>query len=658
LIPQDSIGKIFDAADIVEVIGEFVTLKKSGSNYKGLSPFVNEKTPSFMVSPAKQIFKCFSSSKGGNVVSFIMEHEQYSYPEALRWLADKYGIHIEEKKLTPEEEDSRNERESLFIVNQWAQTHFSELMTTDKEGKAIGLSYFKERGFREDIIEKFQLGYCLDSWDAFNKAAVKAGYKTEFLEKLGLIKKKDDGKHFDFYKGRVMFPIHSLTGRVLGFGGRTLRSDKKIAKYFNSPESEIYNKSKILYGLYFAKREIVNLSNCFLVEGYTDVISMFQSGVENVVASSGTSLTVDQIKLIKRYTDNITILYDGDNAGIKASFRGIDLILEQGMNVKVVLFPDGEDPDSYAKSVSTEELNKYLEDNAQDFISFKSGLLLDETKNDPIKRAKLITEIVQSIALIPDQITRQVYIQQASSQMDIGEQALINTLNKLRRENHNTAIKKSTGYTPAPASNVDNPGVEPVPHEEEQQSAKKKDNYQERDLMHKLLVFASYGIEITEENEEGEEQSFEMSVAQFIVDEIGGDDIKLEDEVNQRIFDVFAQGIKDGVIPSTKHFVTHEDQEISGRAADLMAEKHTLSENWEKKHKIYPETEEMRLNRAVQEVVWKYKLDKIRTMAKSMQEELKDCTSVDQEMSIMKKLILLQNGIEAISEKLTIVISE
>ena len=390
-IPSHIVDEIMQTALVEEVVGEFVQLKRAGSNLKGLSPFTDEKTPSFVVSPAKQIFKCFSTGIGGTVVTFLMEKEHFTYPEALRWLADKYGIEIPEaRKQTKEELESISEKESLFVINDFANQYFQNNMHSRDEGRSIGLSYFAERGYDSEIIEKFQLGYCMDKSDDFTKAAIKKGYKKEYLSKVGLIKAKED-RTFDFYRGRVIFPIHSISGRVLGFGGRTLKNDKKGAKYYNSPESPIYNKSEILYGLYFSKGEIIKKDECLLCEGYTDVISLFQSGIQNVVSSSGTSLTKEQVRLVKRYTQNLTILYDGDAAGIKASFRGIDLILEEGLNVQVVMFPDGEDPDSYAKSHSNEELAELIEKSKQDFITFKASVLMTGMDDDPIKKSKLIS---------------------------------------------------------------------------------------------------------------------------------------------------------------------------------------------------------------------------------------------------------------------------
>jgi DNA primase len=438
-IPSHTIDEIIQTARIEEVIGEFVSLKRAGSNLKGLSPFTDEKTPSFVVSPAKQIFKCFSTGKGGSVVTFLMEKEHFSYPEALRWLADKYNVQIpEETAPTADELAAKSERDSLYIINEFAKNHFMQNLHESEEGKAIGITYFEERGFRKDIIERFQLGYSINVSDDFTKAAIAKGYKLEYLQNVGLVKTKDD-RNFDFFRGRVMFPIHSISGRVLGFGGRTLFTDKKIAKYFNSPESIIYNKSEILYGLFFAKGDIVKYDECLLCEGYTDVISMHQSGIQNVVSSSGTSLTKEQIKLVKRYTQNLTILYDGDAAGIKASFRGIDLILEEGMNVKVVLFPDGEDPDSFAKKTSTTELETFIKSHKQDFITFKASILLKDGEVDPLKKSELIREIVHSVSLIPDQITRSVYVREIAKQFDISETIISNELMRLRK---NTIAKQ------------------------------------------------------------------------------------------------------------------------------------------------------------------------------------------------------------------------
>ena len=430
MISKTTIDTVFETARVEEVIGDFVQLKRAGSNFKGLSPFSEERSPSFMVSPAKGIWKDFSSGKGGNSVAFLMEHEKFTYPEAIRYLAKKYNIEIEETEQSDEEKANTDVRESMFLVSEFAKNYFHDTLLNSEEGKAIGYSYFKERGFTNETIKKFALGYSPEAWDAFTKEALGKGYKLEFLESSGLTIPRDD-RPFDRFKGRVMFPIQSMSGRVLGFGGRILTSDKKAAKYLNSPESEIYHKGKVLYGIFQAKQSIAKLDNCFLVEGYTDVIQFNQSGIENVVSSSGTALTPDQIRLINRLTKNVTVLFDGDAAGLRASIRGIDLILEEGMNVKICTFPDGEDPDSFAKKTSHEDLVSYLENNAKDFIQFKASLLMNEAKNDPIKKADLIRDMVVSISKIPDRIQREIYIQECSRIMDISEQVLQSTLAQL-----------------------------------------------------------------------------------------------------------------------------------------------------------------------------------------------------------------------------------
>ncbi|MDR0228612.1 MAG: DNA primase [Flavobacteriaceae bacterium] len=443
MISKSTIDAVFDAARVEEVIGDFVNLKKSGTNYKGLSPFVNEKTPSFMVSPVKQIWKDFSSGKGGNAIAFLMEHEHFSYPEAIRYLAKKYGIEIEETAQSNEEKEQLNEKESMYIVSEYAKKYFQQTLTQSEEGKAIGLSYFKERGFTDATIQEFGLGYSPDKWEAFTSEALGKGYSLEYLEKTGLTIVKED-KRFDRFKGRVMFPIMSMSGRVLGFGGRILTNDKKAAKYLNSPESDIYHKSKVLYGISHAKQEIAKKDNCYLVEGYTDVIQMHQTGIKNVVASSGTALTPDQIRLISRLTKNITMLFDGDAAGIRASFRGVDLILEAGMNVRVCPLPDGEDPDSFARKNTLEQLEQYFEQNATDFIRFKANMLMGEAKNDPIKKADLIRDMVQSIAKIPDAIQTEIYVQECARIMDISEEVLFNSLAQVSRKELADANKKYT----------------------------------------------------------------------------------------------------------------------------------------------------------------------------------------------------------------------
>ena len=441
MITKETIDKVYEASRVEEVIGDFVQLKRAGSNFKGLSPFSDERSPSFMVSPVKQIWKDFSSGKGGNAIAFIMEHEHFSYPEAIRYLAKKYNIEIEETELSDEQKEVANEKESLFLVSEFASKYFQDVLLNTEEGKAIAYTYFKERGFTNDTIKKFNLGYSPNQWDAFTKEALGKGYKLEFLEKTGLTIVGED-KQFDRFKGRVMFPIQSMSGRVLGFGGRILTNDKKAAKYLNSPESDLYHKSKVLYGIFHAKQAIAKQDNCYLVEGYTDVIQMHQTGIENVVASSGTALTPDQIRLINRLTKNITVLFDGDAAGLRASIRGIDLILEEGMNVKVCTFPDGDDPDSFAKKTPLQDLTAYLEENAMDFIQFKASLLMKDAKNDPIKKADLIRDMVASISKIPDRIKREVYIQEVSRIMEISEEVLFNTLAQLVKKDISELGKK------------------------------------------------------------------------------------------------------------------------------------------------------------------------------------------------------------------------
>ncbi len=605
-IPPHIIDEIMQTSRIEEVIGEFVNLKRAGSSLKGLSPFTDEKTPSFVVSPAKQIFKCFSTGKGGSVVTFLMEKEHYSYPEALKWLANKYNITLpEEEEQTAEQLAAVTERESLQIINEFAKTHFHDRMHATEEGKAIGLSYFVERGFRQDIIEKFQLGYCLEKGNDFTEAALNKGYKLEYLEKIGLVKSKE-GRNFDFFRGRVMFPIHSVTGRVLGFGGRTLLSDKKIAKYFNSPESIIYNKSDILYGLYFAKGDIIKYDNCFLVEGYTDVISMHQAGITNVVSSSGTSLTHGQIKLIRRYTPNVTILYDGDAAGIKASFRGIDLLLEEGLNVRVVLFPDGDDPDSYSKKVSSSELDDYIKSNTKDFVTFKAEILLQGT-TDPIQRSKLIHDIVHSISLIPDQISRTVYTKEIAKRFDIDPTIVEQELVKLRK----TALGKQNSEPEQNATEVDftvvrKPKIEQPnsnDHELEGQL-----NATEYDL---IRILVKYGTLIIPD-EKRELSTEDVTVAQLICNELFRDELTFNHPTFQKIYEYANEGINQQKTTfQAKHYLRSEDQDIVKIVSEIETDKHELSHNWLKEKNIETNYEIDKLKAAVSSSILAFKTDKL-----------------------------------------------
>lgn len=625
-IPPNIIEDIMNTARIEEVIGDFVALKRSGSNLKGLSPFTDEKSPSFMVSPAKQIFKCFSSGKGGTVVSFIMEHEHFSYPEALKWLADRYNIEVpEDKPLTAEEQEQITERESLLIVNEYARDFFVDRMHKGEEGKAIGLSYFVERGFRPEIIERFQLGYCPQNEGSLTDAALKKGYKLKYLEALGLSRTRDD-RHFDFFSGRVMFPIHSISGKVLGFGGRTLQSGKKVAKYFNSPESIIYNKSKILYGLYFAKSSIIKYDNSYLVEGYTDVISMHQAGVENVVASSGTALTKDQIKLMKRYSNNITILYDGDAAGIRASFRGIDLILEEGMNVKVVLFPVGEDPDSFAKNHGSDEVKTYIEENQRDFVGFKTDVLLKDTNNDPIKRAGLIKDIVESIALIPDDITRAIYLKETSEQFELDEQTLLNEMNKIRRNKRSAGTAGGQTYTPNESENQDISSFQ-TPTQPAKQSItidpNEGDKAKELDVIRILVLYGSRAIELNQAALGEPKMIVDVSLAELVVHEIDRDDLSFANPVFQKIYEICKKGLSEDILFSPTYFMRNENQEIVQIVSDFLTSKYELSEGWLKDFKISTNDELQRLPQALHESLYAFKNSKIKQRIQFIRERLK-----------------------------------
>ena len=600
MISRSTIDRIFESARVEEVIGEFVQLKKAGSNFKGLSPFTDEKSPSFMVSPVKQIWKDFSTGKGGNSVSFLMEHEHFSYPEALKWLAKKYNIEIEETEQSDEQKEQTNERESMFLVSNFAKDYFHNLMLNTNQGKAIGLSYFKERGFTDETIEKFQLGYCLDEWDNFTKAALAKGYDLKYLASTGLSIVKEN-KQFDRFKGRVLFPIQSMSGRILGFGGRILTADKKAAKYLNSPESDIYHKSKILYGIYQAKKEIARQDNCFLVEGYTDVISFNQSGVENVVASSGTALTSDQIRLVNRLTKNITVLFDGDAAGIRASIRGIDLILEQGMNVKVVQFPDGEDPDSFAKSHTSAELKEYLETAAQDFINFKVSLLLKDSNNDPIKKATVIRDIVTSISKIPDGIQREVYVQECSRIMDISERVLFSELAQLLKKEASQRNKPSSSYS----NNVDSnqPPAEYF-YEQEQASmalvkgtqvtSQKIDQLSilENEIIKILLLYGNEEIDFSEEvrntDEDGKEtfsnRKYQNLVSSEIYLHLQEDEIEFTNPLFQEIYTEMIHQLNQSEKLEIDKFVNNNNTDIATIVTSILMdeEKYQLS-NWTSK---------------------------------------------------------------------------
>lgn len=644
-IPDHIIDTIIQTAQIEEVIGEFVNLKKKGANFMGLSPFTDEKTPSFSVSPAKQIFKCFSTGKGGSVVTFLMEKEHYSYPEALRWLADKYNIELPaEEEPTAEQVAAQTERESLQIINEFAKNHFMQTMHENDEGKVIGLSYFVERGYRKDIIDKFQLGYCLNSGHDFTDAAKKKGYRLEYCEKVGLVKSKEN-RHFDFFRGRVIFPIHSITGRILGFGGRILGNDKKSAKYFNSPESIIYNKSEILYGLYFAKNDIIKYDNCFLVEGYTDVISLHQAGISNVVSSSGTSLTKEQIKLIRRYTTNVTILYDGDAAGIKASFRGIDLILEEGLNVHVVLFPDGDDPDSYSKKVSTSELESYIKENTKDFISFKAELLLSEGGDDPMVRVKLVHEIVESIALIPDQISRSIYAKEISNRFDIEQEIINQELFRIRKKQ----LVKATNE-PAFESNF-----ELKPKAQQQVTAvnvESKKTYEEFELIRILIKYGSYALTINQIDEAGKSLEVETSVAEVIVHEIQRDELFFKDTLFAKIFQYIGDGLLENQFFLPSHFLKNEDPAVVQFVSDIESEKYEVSTNWLRLHKIEVKTEVENINMAVSHAIYGFKSRFIQDKLKKVSAEI-EAVDLDENFAELELLLAEKVALERIKINLS-----
>ena len=642
MIDHNTIQRIIDTAEITEVVQDFVNLKKRGVNYLGLCPFHNEKTPSFTVSPSKGIYKCFGCGKGGNAVNFIMEHEHLGYPEALKYLAKKYNIEVVEKELTAEEIQQQNERDSLLVVTKYANTYFQEKLHKNNDGRAIGLSYFKERGFREDIIKKFELGYSLDVRDAFTIAAKEKGYKVEFLEKSGLTIVNENGQ-FDRFRGRVIFPIHGLSGNVIGFGGRILRKDAKAAKYLNSPESEIYHKSRILYGMYFAKQSITQLDKCYLVEGYTDVLSMHQSGIENVVASSGTSLTVEQIRLIKRFTPNVTIIYDGDAAGIKASLRGIDLVLEQGLNVRVLLLPDGEDPDSFSKSRSSAELIDYIEKNEEDFITFKTRLLSQEAKNDPVKKANLITDIVRSIAVIPENITRTVYIKECSIILDIDEKVLYGEINKIRRRTFEKDYPKTV--SPDAPFKTASPTVPSFVSDIYSEA-------QEKEIIRLLLHYANQTLYTYQEDKYDEPRS--VSVAEYIISEILNDDLEFKNLIYKKIFQEYLDSINKGELIENKHFIYHSDPEISKLAADLLSTSYTLSKIFEKGG-AHIETEEKKIKKLVPETIIAYKRKILEIARDDISGKLKkaqeDHVSIEGLDILQKEFMQINNILMAIAKE-------
>lgn len=699
MIDQPTIDRILDAANIVDVVSEFVTLRKRGINYVGLCPFHTDKTPSFYVSPAKNICKCFACGEGGTAVHFIMKHEQLNYFDALRYLAKKYNIEIQERELTEKEKQKKSDRESMLIVNSWAQQYFTTQLYEHVEGKTVGLRYFAERGFRKDTIRKFQLGYSLDQRDALYKEATKSGYKKEFLEKTGLVIAYDNGGVNDRFRGRVIFPVHTLSGKVVAFGGRVLKKDEKTAKYVNSPESEIYHKSNELYGIFFAKQAIVKADCCFLVEGYTDVISMHQAGIENVVASSGTALTQGQIRLIHRFTSNITVLYDGDAAGIKAALRGIDLLLEDGMNVKVVLLPDGEDPDSFARKHNASQFAEFIKQSETDFIRFKTRLLLDDAGNDPIKRSSLITDIIRTVAIIPDNIARSIYIRECSSMMEIDEQVLLNEVNKIRLnkdERQNTQapppqanispIPEYTdipGYQPytgeitgeaesflPPDDNIppppppeeypseetgpmEVPPMAPPPPQPQMPPQPKRSPYEAYEVtLMKYIV--RYGEKVLFDYvDEETNEHIVMHVADYIRYDLERDDLTFYTPIFKSMLDEAAEKCKNEGFIANRYFLAHPDPNVSRLAANLISEKYQLSKYHSKYREL--EQEEDKLDQLVIHEIYAIKDAYIIHQIKETQLAIKEAHlkgNEDQVFELMKKLTHLNEIKNVLSKEL------
>lgn len=639
---------IIDTVRIEEVVGDFVNLKKRGANLIGVCPFHKEKTPSFIVSPAKGIFKCFGCGKAGDSVRFVMEHEHYSYPEALRYLANKYGIIIEEKEKSPEELMAQNEREKMFNINTFAQQYFSDTMKNNDEGLAVGMSYFRERGFRDTIINKFQLGYCLNQRDAFIQHAIKNGYSKDILLKVGLASGNEE-RMYDKYQGRVIFPIHNLTGKVIGFGARILSSDKTKAKYLNSPESEIYNKSQTLYGIYFAKNEISRQDNCILVEGYADVLSMHQAGIENTVASSGTSLTTEQIRLISRYTKNITILYDGDSAGIHAALRGTDMILEEGMNVRIVVLPPDEDPDSFVQHNPIEVVRDYIDKNSKDFISFKTQLLLKDAVNNPIKKAEVVKDIVNSISVIPDAIFRATYIKECSRMMEMPEQTLINELNKILR------AKFRKNNEPQQYQEIVTNDIVTEPQERVIETIA-TGFYQEQELVKLLLTYGDKEIDINGLDENGNQVIYKVNVASMIIDDLKNDDLLFKDETHKIIFDIFDKALDEGILPKQQFFVSHENINIAELAANLLSSPYKL-DNWDKKE-IKVKTEEDVLSKLVITSVLRFKDMILDEKRNELTQQIMEAENIDDQLILMAKKKRLDDLRIKINHELGIVIAK
>ena len=646
MIDQNTVDRIVETsqANIVDVVSEFVTLRKRGVNYLGNCPFHNEKTPSFTVSPHKGIYKCFGCGKGGNAVNFVMDVEQISFIDAIKQLGKKFHIHIEEVELSPEQQQVKNDRESMMAVSSFAQKYFTEQLLKSDEGRSVGLSYLRSRGFRDDIIQKFELGYSPEAKTALTDEALKNSYKLEFLEKAGLTIVRDNYKA-DRFRGRVIFPIHSISGKPTAFGGRILKTDKKTAKYLNSPESEIYHKSKILYGIYHAKTEITKKDRCYLVEGYTDVISFHQAGITNVVASSGTALTVDQIRLIARFTPNITIIYDGDPAGIKASLRGIDLVLEQGMNVKVLLLPEGEDPDSFSKSRNADELQAYISKHEGDFIKFKTGLLLKDAENDPVKRAGLLQDIVKTISVIPDAIVRGEYVKECSALMKVTEQVLYNEIAKLTRKNREEKYRSNTPsiqVAQAPSSPTANPAFTTLNLFEEE----------EKELIRFMIKYGD--IQMVEVEEGDEEEEEEITVGDYILEQLREDELECENPLYNKILKLYEENKNKEGFQAVKFFVSHMEQDVSRLATDLLSKEYTLS----KIHQRFGAgdlDEAIILDKLVPKVVNELKLKKVKALIEKYRNELKLAEQKEdgeKMIEIMQTMVRLQQLQSLLSKEL------
>lgn len=646
MIDKATVDRIYAAANIVDVISDFVTLKKKGVNYQACCPFHNEKTPSFVVSPSKGVFKCFGCGKGGNAVTFVMEHENMTYPEALKYVAKKYGIEVNEHELLPEEQRRNDDRESMMVVSSYAADYFVRMLHETPEGQNIGIGYFRERGFSDATIKRFGLGYCTEVRDAFTRQALSDGYKEEFLVSTGLTIKRETGGYYDRFCGRVIFPIHSISGRVIAFGARTMRTDKKTAKYLNSPESEIYHKSDVLYGLYFAKRAITQQDCCILVEGYTDVISMHQAGIENVVASSGTSLTQGQIRMIARFSRNITIIYDGDSAGIKASLRGIDMVLKEGMNVRTVLLPDGEDPDSFARSHNASQVQDYILTHEEDFISFKIRLLMKEADGDPIKRAALISDIVQSISVIPDAITRSVYARECSRQMEVDENILLREI-AMKRVGHKAGPEAKEFIRKQEI--IQRKQAEEAAYTPLQLEAGSSINELEHELIKYLLKYGTQNFEYTEGK-----KSTELNVAEVIISNLDQNGITMKDPTFRKIYEEY-KSMREAQEPiEINHFINHPDPEVCNAVVDLLTydENYPVSKLW-KRFDIVVESEQDRLPTALPRAVILYKSKVIDDIIAELRLRLNDTSlSEEEQIEITQQISILNQERNSISKKL------